>query len=90
MLKEKVVLIFHLHSQKFIVKMHKVSNCLKITNFNQFQSFLSAFLTQKSCIHFVYKNCARCIQLMYTKCIKVYTKYVPHFGKLLYTFCIQN
>ena len=26
--------------------------------------------TQKLCIHFVYKNCTRCIRLMYTKCIQ--------------------
>ena len=39
--------------------------------------------TRKSCIHLVYKNCTRCMQLMYTKCI-------PPFNKLLYTFCMQN
>ena len=37
----------------------------------------------RNCIHFVYKTCTRCIQLMYTKCI-------PYFDQLLYTFCIQN
>ena len=35
------------------------------------------------CIHFVYKNCTRCIYLIYTKCI-------PYFDKFLYTFYIQN
>ena len=34
-------------------------------------------------IHFIHKNCTRCIQLMYTKCI-------PHSDKLLHIFCLQN
>ena len=37
--------------------------------------------TRKLYLHFVYKTCTRCIQLVYTKCM-------PHFDKLLYTFCI--
>ena len=49
----------------------------------EFENLIRRLSTQKSCIHFVYQNCTRCIQLMYTKCI-------PHFGKFLYTFCIQN
>ena len=36
----------------------------------------------KLCIHFAYKNCTRCIQPIYTKCI-------PYFNKFLYTFCIH-
>ena len=38
--------------------------------------------TQKSCKHFVYKNCSRCIQLMYMKCIQN----VPHISA---NFCIH-
>ena len=55
--------------------------------------------TQKLCIHFVYKNCTRFIQLMYTKCIQnvylISTSFCLHFVyKIKRTMptklCIQN
>ena len=52
-----------------------------VTNSNQEEP------TRKLCIHFVYKNCTRSIQLMYIKCIQnVYKikKTTPP------KFCIQN
>ena len=43
-------------------------------------------LTQNLCIHFVYKNCTRCIQLMYTKCTQnVYHIFWQAFVYILYT-----
>ena len=44
---------------------------------------------QKMCIHFVYKNCTR-YKIYTIDVYKMYTKCIPHFDKLLYTFCIQN
>ena len=45
--------------------------------------------TWKLCVHFEYKNCTRCIQLMYTKCIqnvcKMYTTFWQAFMYILYT-----
>ena len=44
---------------------------------------------QKSCIHFAYKNCTRCLQLVYTKCIhdvyKLYPTFQQTFAYILYT-----
>ena len=42
--------------------------------------------TLKPCVHF--KMYTTDVYKMYTRCI--YTKYIPHFDNLLYTFCIQN
>lgn len=41
----------------------------------------SALILYTNCIHNSYTFCR--LELMYTKCI-------PHFGKLLYIFCIQS
>ena len=55
--------------------------------------------TRKLCIHFVYKNCTRCMQLMYTKWMQnvyhISTNLCIHFVyKIKRTmpakFCIQN
>ena len=41
---------------------------------------------QKLCIYFLYKNCTKCIQLMYTKCIQnAYKMYIYHTST---SFCI--
>ena len=49
-------------------------------------------ISTKLCIHFVYKMF---LYKMYTTfgqtlVYKMYTKCIPHFNKLLYTFCVQN
>ena len=46
-------------------------------------NFEVAYPTWKLCIHFVYNNCTRCIQLMYTKCLQ-------KFVEMWDTFCIQK
>ena len=38
---------------------------------------------RKACIQFVYKNCTRCIQLMYTR-------YIQNVSHISTNFCIQN
>ena len=38
--------------------------------------------TRKLCIHFIYKNCTRCIQL-------IYTKFIQNVYHILTSFCIH-
>ena len=50
----------------------------------------TVFATRKLCIHLVYKKCTRCIHWSILNVYKLYTKCIPPFDKLLYTFCIKN
>ena len=54
-----------------------------------FSGFNIVAPARKSCVHFVYKNCTRCIQLMYTKCIQdayeMYPTFRQTFVYILYT-----
>ena len=51
-------------------------------NLGTFAASYICLATEKLCIHFVYKNCAGCIQLMYTKCIQ-------NVSHILANFCIH-
>ena len=52
---------------------------------NKFLSYQSNKKSHKSCIHFVCKNCTRCIQQIYTE----YTKCIENLSHILTKFCIH-
>ena len=59
------------------------------TEHENFQNLYSQIPTRKLYIHFIYKNCTRCIQLMHTKCkqnvYKMHTTFLQTFVYILYT-----